>query len=159
MSAAKIEVQIGSFSFSGEGNEDWLGSQLDKILNKAEQIISLAPTAIVDTGQTALNSPHAPADFSGNSAIASKSLANFLKEKNASSNQVTKFLATAAWLEAKGRKRVSTSDVSAALREASQTKLNNASLNLIGNVQKGFCEKDGNQFFVTQEGKQALGLV
>lgn len=155
MSISKIEVKIGEFSFSGEGNEDWLSGQLDKILDKAETLIALAPAQNTAPPQPS----HQPADFSGNPSIASKSLANFLKEKNATSNQVTKFLATAAWIEAKGKKRVSTSDVSSALREASQSKLNNASLNLIQNVQKGFCEKDGNQFFVTQEGKQTLGLV
>jgi hypothetical protein len=156
MSISKIEVKIGEFSFSGEGNEEWLSGQLDKILEKAETIIALTPA--VNT-QPSSSSQHQAADFSGNSSIASKSLANFLKEKNATVVQNSKFLATAAWLETKGRKRLTTSEVSLALKDASQTKLNNPSQNLDQNVKKGYCEKDGNQFFVTQEGKDILGVA
>lgn len=155
MCISKIEVKIGEFSFSGEGNEEWLSGQLDKILDKAETIIALAPAPNTAPPQPS----HQPADFSGNATIASKSLANFLKEKNATTIQTAKFLATAAWLEAKGRKRLTTSDVSLALKEASQTRLNNASQNLDQNIKKGYCEKDGNQFFVTQEGKEMLGVA
>jgi hypothetical protein len=156
MSISKIEVKIGEFSFNGEGNEGWLSGQLDKILDKAETIIALTPTVNVSP---APSGQHQAADFSASSSIAAKSLANFLKEKNATVVQTTKFLATAAWLEAKGRKRLTTSDVSLALKDASQTKLNNPSQNLDSNIKKGYCEKDGNQFFVTQEGKEILGAV
>jgi hypothetical protein len=108
MSVSKIEVKIGDFSFSGEGDEKWLDSQLDKILEKASMIIALNPPVISTTNQS---EQHQPADLSGNLSVTSKSLANFLKEKNATTVQNTKFLATAAWLEAKGKKRLITSDL------------------------------------------------
>jgi len=38
MSDTKIEIKIGEISFSGEGNQDWLSGQLDKILDKASEL-------------------------------------------------------------------------------------------------------------------------
>ena len=154
MSEAKIEIQIGEVRFSGEGDQEWLTKQLDKILSKAESLIKLAPKP--PAGNQA---GHQAADFSNSSDIANQSLAAFLKAKNATTGQVEKFLATAVWVEAKENKtRLKTSDVSSALSKASQSKLNNPSDKLNKNVAKGFCEKDGKEFFVTQEGKEHLSL-
>lgn len=153
MSEAKIEIQIGEIRFSGEGDQEWLTKQLDKILSKADILIKLAPKPPVSNQST-----HQAADFS-NSSIANQSLATFLKSKNATTGQVEKFLATAVWVEAKENKtRLITSDVSNALSKASQSKLNNPADKLNKNVAKGFCEKDGKEFFVTQEGKEHVGL-
>src|SRR5438874_381975 len=52
-------------------------------------------------------------------------LATFLKNNNATTNQVRKFLATSIWLHDQGKDRLSTSDVPEALRNASQTRLGN----------------------------------
>lgn len=90
------------------------------------------------------------------SQIAEKTLSTFLKEKNVTSNQVKKFLATAIWLEAKGKQRMTTGDVTKALKDSSQTRLGNPSDSLNQNVTKGFCEKDGKEFYVTEEGKNSL---
>lgn len=158
MTTSKIEVQIGNFSFSGEGEADWLAAQLDKILDRAESIVKLVPQ-VSDSNDSSGNQQHAPADFTHDSGIAKKTLVTFLKEKNATTNQIEKFLATAAWLEAKGQNRISTKDIPSALKNASQSRLTNASDALAKNVGKGFCEKEGNQFFVTQEGKEHLGLA
>lgn len=151
-------MQIGSFTFSGEGEGEWLAAQLDKLLDRAEHIIKIFPATPVEAATTAAPH-HEAADFSLSTAVAAKSLASFLKEKNATSNQVSKFLVTAAWLEAKGNKRLTTANVSAALKVANQGKLGNPSDNLAKNIAKGHCEKDGNQFFVTQEGKDFLGIA
>ena len=160
MSEAKLEFHIGSIKFVGEGDQDWVGAQLDKILGKAHDLVNLAPTpppehehaqAAVSAGHP---SSHVP--MAADPEIASKALASFLKEKNATSNQVKKFLATAIWLEAKGQKRVSTSDIVKALQDSSQSKLTNPSGCLVKNVTKGLCERDGKQFFVTQEGKESM---
>jgi len=158
MSTSKIEVSIGNLSFNGEGEAAWLAEQLDKILDRAESIVKLVPQ-VMPPPASSKDQHHAPADFSQTTGIAQKTLVTFLKEKNATTNQVEKFLVTAAWLEAKGQNRVSTKDVSAALKNASQSRLKNASDCLAKNVGKGFCEKEGNQFFVTQEGKEHLGVA
>jgi len=151
MTTSKIEVQIENLSFSGEGEADWLASQLDKLLDRAEKLMAHA-------SQSESDPQHAPADLSHNVAIAKKSLAVFLKEQK-SPTHAKKFLATSAWLEAKGQDRVTTTDVSKALKNAAQTKLTNPSLAFSACVKKGHCEKDGNKFFVTQEGKDSLGLA
>jgi hypothetical protein len=157
VSEAKIEIQIGAVRFAGEGEQQWLTQQLDKILNSAKDLIKLAPPS-APTNQNS-QTQHQAADFSNSTAIASQSLASFLKSKNATSAQVDKFLAAAIWVEAKENKnRLKTSDISRALKNAGQTKLNNPALTLIQNVSKGYCEKDGKDFFVTQEGKDKMGV-
>ena len=88
--------------------------------------------------------------------IAQQTLASFLREKNTSRNQTQKFLATAVWLEAKGRNRLATADVSRALKDSNQARLSNASASLSKNIAKGYCERDGKEFFVTMEGKNSL---
>lgn len=93
MSGAKIEIQIGEVRFSGEGEQGWLTQQLDKVLNKTEALIKLASTNV----QAGKPKSHEAADFSDSSDIANKSLASFLKSKNATTSQVNKFLATAIW--------------------------------------------------------------
>lgn len=152
MSEAKIEIKIGQIEFSGQGQQEWVAKQLDKILVKAEGLIAIAPSSpeLTDIKE----SKHTP--MRKDSTIATKTLPSFLNEKGASKSQVKKFLATAAWLEAKGQKRISTRDVTSALKNSNQKRLANAADCLNKNVTKGHCEKDGKQFFVTSEGKNSL---
>jgi len=151
MSVAKIHFQIGQIQFSGEGEQDWVAKQLDKIINQAEKLIQLAPPESPrddDDGQ------HKP--MGKDSTISTKTLPVFLSEKNAAQNQVKKFLATAVWLEAKGKQRITTGDVTKALKDSRQTRLGNPSDCLNQNVSKGHCEKDGKEFFVTEDGMKSL---
>lgn len=78
------------------------------------------------------------------------------KEKNASRNQVVKFLATAVWLGFKGKNRFVTGDVTRALKDSNQARLSNPSVCLASNISKGYIEKDGKDYFVTTEGKASL---
>lgn len=41
MSDSKIQIKVGTIEFSGEGNQDWLASQLDKILTKVPELLKL----------------------------------------------------------------------------------------------------------------------
>lgn len=157
MSEAKIEIKIGEITFSGEGGSSWLSEQLDKILDRAEHLVSLAPEPQIVAAQVE-GATHVAADLSGHNEISSMPLAVWLKSKNADSVQTTKFLATAVWCEAKGQNRLQTKDIGSALSNASQRKLNNSSECLNQNLKKGFCEKDGKQFYVTEEGKRSLGI-
>jgi len=150
MSEAKIEIKIGQIEFSGNGQQEWVAKQLDKILAKAEDLITLAPPP----EQPAGDNKHKP--MKKDLSIAEKTLPSFLSEKNATKSQIKKFLATAVWLEAKGEKRLSTGDITRALKDSNQSRLGNPSDCLNKNVSKGFCEKDGREFFVTQEGKKSL---
>lgn len=41
MSDSKIHVKVGIVEFSGEGNQEWLASQLDKILEKVPELLKI----------------------------------------------------------------------------------------------------------------------
>jgi hypothetical protein len=157
MSESKIEIKIGQITFSGEGEPAWVAEQLDKILDRAEALMSLAPVT-PPPAPPGGNGSHEEADLSGHSEIASKPLAVWLKDKNAETSQNLKFLATAIWVESKGQNRLQTKDVTGALSNANQKRLGNAAECLNQNVKKGFCEKEGKQFYVTEEGKRSLGI-
>jgi hypothetical protein len=151
MADAKIEIKVGSFVFSGEGTEKWLSGELEKLLVKIPELVDVAPA-------------NRDSDDAGTGGGGTKNkgkvgtLSAFLKEKNATSNQVKKFLATAAWLhDSTGRDRLATKEVKNALKKANQGKLTNPANSLNQNVGKGHCEKDGGSFFVTEPGRTSLG--
>lgn len=151
MSEAKVEIKVGQIAFSGQGEQDWVAKQLDKILVQAEKLIQLAPVPNNDG-----HNGDAPKPMGKDLSIQKKTLPSFLQEKAATTNQVKKFLSTAVWLEAKGKSRLQTSEITKALKDANQTRLGNPADCLNRNVSKGYCEKDGNQFFVTEDGKNSL---
>lgn len=152
MTETRIKISIGSISFEAEGDQKWVGEQLDKLYVKAKELAAIGPAPSVPSVEG--GDGHHP--MKPDADIAGKTLATFLKEKNATSKQVLKFLATAVWLESKGKNRMTTADVTKALRDSNQSKLNNPADCLGQNVKKGYCEKEGNQFFVTSEGKESL---
>ena len=41
MSESKIQVKVGIVEFSGEGEQDWLAKQLDKILEKVPELLKI----------------------------------------------------------------------------------------------------------------------
>ncbi|MDQ6860812.1 MAG: hypothetical protein M3032_06615 [Verrucomicrobiota bacterium] len=156
MSEATIDIKAGGAEFRATGNQDWVGKQLDKFLENAAKIAAVAPLPTDTDGSTG-GGGNSGASGNGssqntNAGVARKPLATYLKEQNATTNQVKKFHATAIWLHAKGAARLNTTDVSKALKASNQTKINNPSDCLNQNVKKGLCEKDGNQFFVTDDG-------
>lgn len=147
----KIKVSIGAITFSGEGTQAWLADQLDKVLEKAGK-----QTAVVEQESNAGAKIGADSSPKPQSQSAG-SLANYLKTKDATSNQVKRFLATACWLSKKGNTTLKTADVSKALKDNHQSKLSNPSDALNKNVGKGFCEKTTDSFFVTPEGWEEIG--
>jgi hypothetical protein len=86
-----------------------------------------------------------------------KSLATYLSEKQAHSNQVLRFLVTADWLRLKGVTPLTTKAVTDALRNNNQSRLGNAPDVLNKNAAKGLVEKEGKTFFITSEGLTSLG--
>ena len=154
MANAKIDFTIGSISFSGEGEESWLANQLDKIIEKAADLIKIAPSPQVITEGAGIIETHAEAKE--DAAIAAHTLPSFLKEKNATSVQKRKFLATALWLQARGQERMMTRDIVRSLKDSSQSRLGNASQELGKNISSGFIARDGDRFFVTDQGKASL---
>ena len=157
MSDSKIQIKVGIIEFSGEGNQDWLSTQLDKILEKAPELLKIGhanpkvakevhPTGDNETKSAESLTPK-PSNFPA-----------FLKEKGATSNQVKKFLATAAFIQLNGKDRIMTSEISALLSKSNQSKIGNPSDKLNKNVGKGYCTKEGNAFYVTPEGFEELSI-
>jgi hypothetical protein len=152
MSDSKINIKIGHVEFSGEGDQDWLASQLDKILEKIPELLKIELAASEPLKPNGRGRKVIPKGGKGST------LATWLKDKSATGNQTKKFLATAAYLQANGTERVTTSEVTDSLKSNNQGKLTNASDCLNQNVGKGYCEKDGKSFYVTPEGFKELGI-
>jgi len=152
MSESKIQIKVGSVEFVAEGDPAWITKEVDKFIKEVPGLSKISPPS---GGNLGGGGGHAP--MGTDAVIASKPLATFLKERDATVTQVKKFLVTAVWLEAKGKGRLTTSNVTEALSAANQSRLGNAADCLNQNVGKGFCEKEGTQFYVTQEGRDSLG--
>lgn len=156
MADAKLEIKVGAVSFSGEGQGEWLSKQLDKILAKLPELVSVE----IPESQSS-NSDNNGNDGGASTGQKSKNqrttLASFLKEKKATTgNQQRKFLATAQWLQDGGINRVATGDVTKALSEHNQGKLTNAAQCLINLTKAGWVVREGKQFYVTEEGHTEL---
>lgn len=149
MAEAKIELTIGSVSFSGSGESDWLAQQLDKVLEAAPRLGSVQSASTEGAtggGSSTLSSPPT-----------SETLASYIKSKGGESSQVVRFLATADWLKRRGATALTTAAVTKALSDNQQKRLGNPADCLNKNVAKGYCEKSGDGFYVTPEGLKSLG--
>lgn len=151
MAEAKIEIKVGAVSFTGEGEGKWLSDQLDKILEKLPSLSKVAPPAPPSEG----SGGGQPAPHHGK---AHGTLASFLAAKAAKTDKTRKFLAAALWLQdTQSKNRLSTSDVKKAVNDNKQGPLGNASQSLTNNAKRGFCLKEGRQFYVTDEGRAEIG--
>jgi len=79
MSDSKIQVKVGSVEFSGEGNQDWLSKQLDKVL---EQIPKLLKSEMDTPKKAGIKSDSTD---SGESSITALSLINIAGKLNCKS--------------------------------------------------------------------------
>jgi hypothetical protein len=150
MSIGKIDFSLGALSFSGEGEQDWLAAQLDKLLEAAPKLQRVASLAAPEVTLGAKDGDAQGRNFTD-------TLASYIKEKDGDSNQVNRFLATADWLRQRGSSNLTTAAVSKALSINHQKKLGNPADCLNKNVAKGHCEKKGDGFFITSDGLRALG--
>jgi hypothetical protein len=156
MSISKIQFKIGPIEFTGEGEPEWVSSQLDKLITMIPELLTMAQVDQDKEQPTNGNEPK-PRKLANKNIPSNLSV--FLREKNAVSNQNKKFLATSAFLQLNGKNRLSTSDITKALKDANQTKLGNPSESLNQNVKKGHCEKDGpKEYFVTSHGFEDLSI-
>ena len=141
----KIRIKAGSIKVAYEGPEEFLDSKLPKLISEVTTLAEQIPAGSDNSNSNGDTESRTPVP-----------LASFLKEKKATS-QARRFLATAEWLHQTGRERIETKDVTKALRESNQKKLGNASDCLSRNISKGFCDRDGKEFFVTEDGRNSLG--
>ena len=150
MSQAKIELTLGAMSFSGEAEQEWLGQQLDKILEAAPRLAKIeTPEAPVATDSSDSGADAGEGGFT-------ESLASYIKANGGESTQVMRFLTTANWLRRRSDTNLTTAGVSKALQDNHQKRLSNPADCLNKNVTKGYCEKKGDGFFITPDGLRAL---
>lgn len=144
--ATKIKIKVGDVEIDYEGSETFLTGKIPEFVSKLTKICGNgAADGASKNGKGKVN-PTGPGP-----------LGSFLASKDAKNSQKKRFLATAEWLHRKGKKRLKTGDVATALRDNSQTRLGNPSDCLSKNIGSGHCDKDGREFFVTDEGREHLG--
>ncbi len=155
MLEAKLEIRVGAVCFIGEGSEGWLTQESEKLFAKLDG-------RKLDAGENIASAQGLPAATAAlyeaeTHAKVEQTLATFLKHKEATSNQRRKFLATAPWLhDAQQKHRIATRDVTQALSANNQGRLSNASQNFIENTRAGWIVKEGNSFYVSEEGRGEL---
>lgn len=145
----KLDVRIGKVKFKGEGDQDWLAEQLEKVVKAAPDMPD-APADDVDDDSD-------EADRNHRGSVFSTSLAAYVRNKGADGNQTLRFLVTANWLRKRGISILTASAVAKALSDNHQSRLANPADCLNKNVSKGFCEKNKDGFFITPEGLKELG--
>jgi|MTBAKMStandDraft_1061839.scaffolds.fasta_scaffold02065_7 hypothetical protein len=168
MADSKIELTLGSFRFSCEGEKEWVEVQLGRILDRAPSLLSLGSEVVTTSAGGEVEEVAAeearpvarrgrkPREVKAKKAVSNDPLVDYLKEKKADNNQVRKFLATAVYLHSQGAQKFSTPMISKKLKAAGIPKLSNASDCLNKNVKKGFSIKEDKEFVLTNEGIQAI---
>lgn len=164
MTNSRIELTLGSFNFSCEGEKDWVEAQLSNILEKSlelrklsERVNAFKPLAEKgQEGEFPKKRGRKPKSEIETYAGPPDPLVDFLKEKKAEDNQVRKFLATAVYLHSQGVELFSTPIISRKFKTAHIHKLVNASDCLNKNAQKGFIIKEDKEFVLTEEGIRSI---
>jgi hypothetical protein len=145
----KIEIKIGKIAFTAEGDQEWLGEQLTKVLAAASTTTTLSEAVEASLPE---ESNAAPAKKNNSS------LASYIKEKGGDSSQLQRFLAAAGWQFMSGQQDLTAGAVAKTLADHHQKKLANPADCLNKNTSKGYCEKKKQGgFFITPEGWKALG--
>ncbi len=142
----KIRIKVGEVEVEYEGAEAFLNKKLPELIGQLSKLAEHVPAAPSSGGQR----HHPPRGTAG-------TLSSFLEAKSAKTNQLKRFLATSEWLHLRGTNRLKVGDIAKALKDNNQSRLSNPSDCLAKNVRKGHCEKDGREFFVTDDGRSALG--
>lgn len=94
----------------------------------------------------------------GGSPNTHSTLAKYIREHGADDKPGIRFLAVANWLHEKGQDRVSLADVNNAISDAKQKRLSNPSHFLKSNTTSGNVEGNKESFYVTNEGREQLGI-
>lgn len=161
MANGRLEFKIGNIEFIGEGEQEWVTLQLEKMLERIPDLQKENPTKVIksqpetDTSEAMLPSNSGGDLFSTpktTQRAIPENLSTFLRSKDCIDKQRRKFLGTAVWLQQNGKQLIKTKEVTDALRAARQVKITNPSHQLNQNISQGFCQKEGNGFYVTPQG-------
>lgn len=164
MANGRLEFKIGNIEFVGEGEQDWVTEQLDKMLERLPELLNESKK---DTSKTTIKkviedvTPSQPTNLFSipqpvTKRVIPENLSSFLRNKDAIDKQRRKFLGTAVWLQENGKQLIKTKEVTDALRAARQVKITNPSHQLNQNIAQGYCQKEGNGFYVTPQGVENI---
>lgn len=154
MTNSKIEIKIGIIEFSGEGDQEWLAEQLDKIIEKAPEFINSGVALAQPTPELKNETLKDNQVKAASSNVQKKPLASFIKDKSPKT-QPQLFLVTSIWIHDNlGSKRIQQQDINTQLKESNQKPIGKPSQELGRNVKAGFIVKDGSQFYVTPDGRK-----
>lgn len=123
MSDSKIQVKVGIVEFSGEGNQDWLAKQLDKILDKVPELLK------IEVGGTKNEKGNGGTD-TGGKALSRLSVLNIAGKLSAKSGAEVAVAAAAYLHFVKAKPVFSKKDLSAAMKEATGIYKNSMLANL-----------------------------
>ncbi|MBV1888135.1 MAG: hypothetical protein KUG51_02475, partial [Urechidicola sp.] len=117
MANARIEFKIGAIEFVGEGEQEWVTQQLDKILDRVPNLESKIENSIVTTvpqpSAISATIPVVPTTHptdlfatSNPNRIIPENLSTFLRKKDAVDKQRRRFLGAAVWLQLNGQQTI-----------------------------------------------------
>jgi hypothetical protein len=158
MSDSKIQFKIGIIEFSGEGNQDWLALQLDKILDKVPELVKIEmPIASkIDPGDATKNEVD-------NSTMSSLSVLN-IAGKLSSKSGGDLVIAAAAYLHfVKGKTSFTREDITTNMKKATGIHKNsflaNLTTTLAGLEKNGALLKNGNSYSLNAKKVNELNAI
>lgn len=136
MSDSKIQVKVGIVEFSGEGNQDWLAKQLDKILDKVPELLK------IEVGDSSnKNNNNGGGSGSGGGTISGLSVLNIAGKLNSKSGSDVAIAAAAYLHFVEGKAVFSRDDLSSAMKKATGLYKGSMLANLTGTLAQ--LEKNG----------------
>jgi hypothetical protein len=114
MSESKIQVKVGIVEFSGEGEQEWLAKQLDKILEKVPELLKIEVSGSGrPTGNTDNNH-----NGNGTTTISGLSVLNIAGKLSNKSGSDLAIIAAAYLHFVEGKTSFSRDDISSAMKKA-----------------------------------------
>jgi hypothetical protein len=148
MSDSKIQIKVGNIEFSGEGNQDWLCKQLDKVLEQIPKLLQMQ-NEIDAVPETNIRND---STYTEKSSISGLSLINIAGKLNCKSGSDLA-LASAAFLHfVEGKITFSRDDLSSTMKKAfgfyKETMMNNLTSTLTGLEKNGVFNKSSNLYSI-----------
>ena len=144
MSDSKIQVKVGIVEFSGEGNQDWLAKQLDKILDKVPELLKIEvgdPANKNNQNNNTGGGGSGSGSSVGSGTISGLSVLNIAGKLNSKSGSDVAIAAAAYLHFVEGKSVFSRDDLSSAMKKATGLYKGSMLANLTGTLAQ--LEKNG----------------
>lgn len=160
MSESKIQIKIGIVEFSGEGNQDWLGAQFDKILAKMPELVKIEMAA-PNNDQNQIGSTKPAASQSGSINL---SITNVAAKLNCKSGQDVATAAAAYLKLVQGKASFNRDEILDSMKKATgyyKGSYNNNLTNIIGALVKNgtLLESSSNNYSLQVTKEQELNGI